>query len=69
MSYTVLHESNMESENTASITIRCDKQFKARLERYAKSKDLTVSQLVRSHFRETKPAGTNRRTRKRKEAA
>ena len=51
-------------ENNASITIRCDKQFKERLEQYAKSKDLTVSQLVRRHFRDRKPAAAKSRTRK-----
>ena len=45
-------------ENNASITIRCDKQFKERLEQFAKSKDLTVSQLVRRHFRDSSPALT-----------
>lgn len=36
--------------NNASITLRCDPEFKRRLKKYAASQDLTVSQLVRRHF-------------------
>lgn len=56
-------------DNDASITVRCGKDFKRRLAAYAKSQDLTISQLVRQHFRSLPRPATIRKSKPQRTAA